>query len=205
MGVSQVTPGEAVEAADGGGGLRWLRGEIHVAEQVIGYRKRRQVTEQDLGVEPLELPPREFDTQGLWIAMGEAEAAVLAEGGRDPLGSLHALEHALIAMTPLVVLCDQRDLGGVSYSAAPGLGGPAVFLYDGYPGGVGITEAAFARLGELLADTADMIAACPCEGGCPSCVQSPSCGDGNHPLDKAGALELARHLAGRWRAGDARE
>jgi DEAD/DEAH box helicase domain-containing protein len=156
------------------------------------------VTEQDLGIEPLELPRSEYGTQGLWIAMGEKETALLEGEGRDLLGSLHGMEHAAIAVSPLWALCDERDLGGVSYAMQEDLGAPAVFLYDGHPGGVGISRGIFERLGDILAATAETIERCPCESGCPSCVQSPSCGDGNWPLDKKGAGMLARHLAGRW-------
>jgi len=195
---SQVVPGIAEEDRRAGGGLRWCLGELQVTEQVVGYRRRRQVTEQDLGVEPLDLPAKEFETQGLWIVIGEAELLLLSERGRDVLGSLHALEHALIAVTPLFVLCDERDIGGVSYPSAPGMGMPTIFLYDGYPGGVGIARAAFGRLGEILAAAGELVRACPCEGGCPACVQSAGCGDGNWPLDKSGAAELAERLAQRW-------
>lgn len=198
LATSHVTPGAVEEDRDAGDGLHWCLGELQVTEQVIGYRKRRQVTEQDLGTEPLDLPAKEFETQGLWIAVGQKELFLLAQHGRDLLGSLHAVEHALIAVVPLFVLCDERDIGGASYPSAPGMGTPAIFLYDGYPGGVGIVRAAFQRLGEILAATADLIAACPCEAGCPSCIQSAGCGDGNWPLDKAGAAELAAHLAQRW-------
>ncbi len=141
MGVSQVTPGPPEEDRDAGAGLHWCLGALAVQEQIIGFRRRRQVTDQDLGVEPLDLPDQHFETQGLWIRMGERETDLLADRGRDLMGSLHALEHALIAMAPLLVLCDERDLGGVSYTALPDLGSPAVFLYDGYPGGVGIARA----------------------------------------------------------------
>jgi DEAD/DEAH box helicase domain-containing protein len=201
MGVSEVKIEQAEEDDDAGQGLRWCLGEVEVTDQIVGYRKRRQVTEQDLGVEPLELPAANYSTQGLWMAMGERETALIEEQGLDLLGSLHGLEHTAIAVAPLWALCDERDLGGVSYGMQVDLGAPAVFLYDGHPGGVGISRGIFERLGEVLAAAAETIEKCPCDAGCPSCVQSPSCGDGNWPLDKRGAAMLARHLAGRWFEG----
>ncbi|MGD9520277.1 MAG: Zn-binding domain-containing protein, partial [Armatimonadota bacterium] len=111
------------------------------------------------------------------------------------------LEHALIGILPLFALCDRRDLGGVSHSCHPDVGRGALFVYDGYPGGVGISLAAFERLGLVLTAVAEALEQCPCEAGCPSCVQDSNCGDGNWPLDKRGAALLARHLARRWDAG----
>jgi DEAD/DEAH box helicase domain-containing protein len=180
-----------------GDDLRWCFGKAKVTSQVIGYRKRRPVTEQDLGTEPLILPPQEFETQALWIGVGRQEAALLAAQGHDLLGSLHALEHALIAVLPLFALCDPRDIGGASYPLHPEVGSGAVFVYDAYPGGVGIAREAFRRGAELLTAVAEAIEGCPCEAGCPSCVQSPSCGANNQPLDKLGAARLARYVAAR--------
>jgi DEAD/DEAH box helicase domain-containing protein len=201
MGVSEVKISAAEQEDDAGEGLRWCLGEVEVTGQIIGYRKRRQVTEQDLGVEPLSLPAENYGTQGLWMAMGEQETGLLEAAGKDLMGSLHALEHAAIAVAPLWALCDQRDLGGVSYAMQEDLGAPAVFLYDGHPGGVGISRGIFERLGDVLFATAEMIDKCPCDAGCPSCVQNSACGDGNWPLDKKGAAMLARHLAVRWFEG----
>ena len=119
------------------------------------------------------------------------------------MGSLHALEHALIGLLPVFAHCDTRDVGGVSEVAHPDLGGPVISVHDAHPGGVGIAEVAFERIEELLAATAENIETCPCAEGCPSCVQSPGCGSGNEPLDKAGAALLARRWlkAGRRRSG----
>ena len=110
--------------------------------------------------------------------------------GGDPACALHALEHALIAMMPAHVLCDRWDLGGFSSEQFPGTGDPAVLIYDGYAGGVGLAEKAFERFPALAASTKAMIRECPCEEGCPSCIYSPKCGNENRPLDKEGALAL---------------
>ena len=109
------------------------------------------------------------------------------------MGTLHALEHALIGLLPLFALCDPHDIGGVSHAHHADVGVGGIFIYDGYPGGVGICEEAYHQAEELLAAVAERIENCPCEAGCPACVQSPSCGDNNQPLDKLGAAVLA-HL-----------
>lgn len=177
-------------------GARALLGEVEITSAVIGYRKVRQVTEQELGTEDLELPPRTIETVGVAVAPGQEDVLALEEAGRDLMGSLHALEHAMIALLPIFAFCDHRDVGGVSESAHDDLGGPVVSVYDAYNGGVGIAEVAYERLDDLLAAVAEQIDSCPCEDGCPECVQAPNCGDANTPLDKAGALLLARRLAG---------
>ena len=118
------------------------------------------------------------------------------------LGALHATEHAQIAVLPLIAMCDRWDIGGLSTNFHPQTGVPTIFLYDGHPGGIGITRTAFARFEELCQDAHRLIAECPCASGCPSCVQSPKCGNLNEPLHKAGARALlARLLARRRRAG----
>lgn len=196
--ISQVTVIERETEIDGGAGLKWCLGTALVTSQVVGYRKVEQVTERRLGEEELDLPEQSYETQALWMVIGAEEQALLRRHGHDLLGSLHGLEHAMIAIVPLFAQCDTRDIGGVSHPQRHDVGGPAVFVYDGYPGGVGIADGAFERLGDILAAVAEMVEACPCEAGCPSCVQSPECGDDNWPLDKKGAARLARHLAERW-------
>ena len=104
------------------------------------------------------------------------------------LGALHATEHAQIAVLPLLAMCDRWDIGGLSTNMHPQTGGPTIFVYDGHPGGVGITRTAVERFAALCGDAARLIAECPCEDGCPSCVQSPKCGNLNEPLSKQGAL-----------------
>ncbi len=177
-------------------GARALLGELEITSRVIGFRKVRQVSEQELGTEDLELPSSTIETVGLAIAPCAADVEALAEGGFDLMGSLHALEHSMIALLPIFAFCDARDVGGVSESDHDDLGGPVVSVYDDYNGGVGIAEVAYERLDELLAAVVEQIACCPCEDGCPECVQAANCGDNNMPLDKAGALLLARRLVG---------
>jgi DEAD/DEAH box helicase domain-containing protein len=110
------------------------------------------------------------------------------------LGALHATEHAQIAVLPLIAMCDRWDIGGLSTNFHPQTGAPTIFLYDGHPGGIGIARTAYARFEELCGDARRLIAGCPCASGCPSCVQSPKCGNLNEPLHKAGALALLERL-----------
>jgi DEAD/DEAH box helicase domain-containing protein len=131
---------------------------------------------------------------------GAARGGEERRGGHDTipmealLGSLHATEHAQIAVLPLIAMCDRWDIGGLSTNAHPQTGGPTIFIYDGHPGGIGITRLAYQRFEELCRDAHRLIAECPCESGCPSCVQSPKCGNLNEPLSKAGARVLLEGL-----------
>lgn len=178
------------------GAVRCLLGDIEVTTQVTGYQKLQQLTERLLESRELDLPPETFETVGVCVAATEEDVKALAEAGRDLLGSLHALEHAMIAVLPVFAHCDSRDVGGVSTPLHPDLRAPIVCVYDGHPGGVGIAEAAWDRITELLVATAELIEGCPCPDGCPNCVQDPDCGSSNKPLDKWGAALLAR----RWSA-----
>jgi DEAD/DEAH box helicase domain-containing protein len=170
------------------------RGRVRVRNQVLAYERRRLVTDESLGVFELDLPPVDLDTTAVWFTVPEP---VLTEAGIDPeryAGALHAAEHAAIALLPLLAMCDRWDTGGVSTPGHPHTNTPTIFIYDGYPGGVGITERGFHRGGELVTTTLRALQACGCRGGCPACVQSPKCGNGNYPLDKAGAATLLRAL-----------
>jgi len=167
-------------------------GEVNVHNQVVGYRKFQRESGQQCGSEKLNLPAQDFETIGMWLTLNEAAAQMLAVHKCHPMGSLHALEHALVALLPLFSLCEAHDIGGVSYSYHKALDSGGVFIYDGYPGGVGICEEAYYRAEEVLGAVYERITSCPCEAGCPSCIQSPSCGDDNQPLDKAGAALLAQ-------------
>ncbi|MBT8508815.1 hypothetical protein AZH53_10400 [Methanomicrobiaceae archaeon CYW5] len=143
-----------------------------------------------VGTRPLSLPERTFETRAILITFAGEVIEEIEAKGHDSAGALHALEHALIAMMPAHVLCDRWDLGGISSVSFPGAGNPAVLIYDGYAGGVGLAEKAFERFCRLAASTEEMIRGCRCEEGCPSCIYSPKCGSGNSPLDKGGALAL---------------
>jgi DEAD/DEAH box helicase domain-containing protein len=170
-------------------GVDLFFGQIEVTETVIAYQRRNLSDHAPVGLVALDLPQTSFSTQALWY-----ELDGLMPGDEMPLeallGSLHATEHAQIAVLPLLAMCDRWDIGGLSTNSHPQTGGPAIFIYDGYPGGVGISRVAFSRFAELCKDAARLIGECKCTGGCPSCVQSPKCGNLNEPLSKAGAQAL---------------
>ncbi|NLE76377.1 MAG: DUF1998 domain-containing protein [Chloroflexi bacterium] len=142
----------------------------------------------------LDLPPQTFETAALWFDVPAELLGALAAEGRDPAGALHATEHACIGLLPLFALCDRNDIGGLSTARHPDTEQGQVFIYDAYPGGVGIAERGFAQLPELWQAALELIRSCPCRNGCPSCVQSPKCGNNNDPLDKAGAARLLELL-----------
>ncbi|MGH2349103.1 MAG: DEAD/DEAH box helicase [bacterium] len=169
-------------------------GDVEVSTQVISFARKRLFSDEVLGEEPLELPEQRLPTAALWFSIPAQLDAEVRRQGLDLAGGIHAVEHAAIGLLPLFAMCDRWDLGGVSYPAYPELGGPAIFIYEGHPGGVGITEKGYALLDDLMYATLDTIAACPCEAGCPSCIQSPKCGNLNEPLDKAAAVVLLRGL-----------
>jgi DEAD/DEAH box helicase domain-containing protein len=169
-------------------------GRVRVRSQVVGYRRLQQFSEAVLGEEMLDMPPVEFETVALWWDLPPDLPAQLAARGLDFLGGLHAAEHAAIGILPLFAMCDRWDIGGLSTPRHPDTDGPQIFIYDGFPGGVGIAEKGFELLPELWAAALDVIRGCPCEGGCPSCVQSPKCGNFNQPLDKSAAAFLLQRL-----------
>ncbi len=174
-------------------GVRLSFGEVSVTETVLAYQRRRLADHSQLDLFALELPPTSFQTQALWF---ELDAGELAErvSMEQLLGSLHATEHAQIAVLPLIAMCDRWDIGGLSTNVHPQTGVPTIFLYDGHPGGIGIARTAFVRFEELCEDARRLIAGCGCASGCPSCVQSPKCGNLNEPLSKAGALLVLDRL-----------
>ncbi len=167
-------------------------GAVEVSEQVVGYQRRSATTGEVLGVAALELPPTRLETRAFWYVL---DAALLGEAGVTPgarPGALHAAEHAAIGILPLFTICDRWDVGGVSTERQTDTGRPTVVIYDGYPGGTGIAELGFAAGRRHLEATLEVVATCRCSTGCPSCVQSPKCGNWNEPLDKAGAVALLR-------------
>jgi DEAD/DEAH box helicase domain-containing protein len=149
-----------------------------------------------ISTEALDLPPLIFETEGLWIEIPEAIQKRIEREQYHFMGGIHALEHGAISIFPLLVLCDRNDVGGIAHPFHEQLSQAAVFIYDGYPGGVGLARKAFEKIDELLHLTQKTIGDCSCELGCPSCVHSPKCGSGNRPLDKQSALEILGDLLG---------
>jgi len=171
------------------GGVSVALGEVEVTSQVVCYL-RRLPSGQILDAVPVELPASTLRTRAVWFTVGEE---LLEAAGLPPAawpGALHAAEHAAIGLLPLVATCDRWDIGGVSTARHPDTGRPTVFVHDGHPGGAGFADRAHTALRPWLTATRDTIAACECPAGCPSCVQSPTCGSGNDPLDKAGAIVM---------------
>jgi DEAD/DEAH box helicase domain-containing protein len=177
-------------------GTKVYLGEVDVTNTVVGFKKKMQFTEEVVGEEPLDLPPLRFLTQALWFDLPDMAVERVAEDGLDFAGGLHAVEHAAIAMLPLFALCDRNDIGGVSTPIHADTGKAQIFIYDAYPGGVGIAEKGFEMVEKLWSATLEAIKECPCQEGCPSCIQSPKCGNNNEPLDKKAAIVLLQGLLG---------
>ena len=168
-------------------------GRVVVTEQVVAYQRKRIGDGETIETLPLDLPETEFDTEAIWFVPEDQMLEGLTDITRL-LGSLHAAEHAMIAILPLWAMCDRWDIGGLSTNLHFQTGRPTIFVYDGHAGGVGINERGFEVFEGWIGDTARMLDGCPCDHGCPSCVQSPKCGNLNEPLDKAGALELLQRM-----------
>ena len=181
------------------GGLAVHFGTVDVTNQVVSFQRRVINTGEVLGEEPLDLPPRQLRTRATWWTLDHPTICASGVATADLPGAAHAAEHASIGLLPLFATCDRWDIGGVSTALHPDTGELTVFVYDGHPGGAGFAERGFARVEEWLQATRTAIAACECERGCPSCVQSPKCGNGNEPLDKAGAVALLNVLLPRLR------
>jgi DEAD/DEAH box helicase domain-containing protein len=175
-------------------GLALSFGSVVVTEQVVAYQRRRISTQEAIDLVALDLPETTFETEAVWYVPTDEQLAGLDTLPRL-LGSLHAAEHSMIALLPLWAMCDRWDIGGLSTNIHRQTGRPTVFVYDGHAGGVGIAERGFEVFEGWVEDTARLLAHCPCERGCPSCVQSPKCGNLNEPLDKAGALALLRRMS----------
>ena len=167
-------------------------GTVEVHQQVTGYQRKEAMSGESLGVTPLDLPRSTLTTRAFWYAVPDSLLAAAGVDRSDAPGALHAAEHAGIGVLPLFTICDRWDVGGVSTLHQADLGGPAIVIYDGYQGGAGVAELGYEAAERHVATTASVIEACPCLEGCPSCVQSPKCGNGNEPLHKAGALALLR-------------
>src|SRR4051812_32989335 len=172
-------------------GMELAFGEVEVTEQVIGYERRTVSGQERIELVPLALPQTTFTTEAIWFLPEADHLHGLVEMPRL-LGTLHAAEHAMISLLPLWAMCDRWDIGGLSTNIHPQTGRPTVFIYDGHTGGVGLSERGFEQFEGWVRDTAELLAGCPCTDGCPSCVQSPKCGNLNDMLDKAGALSFLR-------------
>ena len=167
---------------------------LKVTEQVTTYEKRRTKGQDLIGVVTLDLPPVHFETVGIWIEIPDKIKNAIQEKQLNFMGGIHAVEHAAISMFPLFALCDRDDIGGISMPEHPQVCRAAIFIYDGHPGGVGLSHRAFDVLEQLLEKTKLLVATCPCETGCPSCIHSPKCGNGNKPLDKQACLLILEWL-----------
>jgi DEAD/DEAH box helicase domain-containing protein len=176
------------------GQTRVYLGEVEVTTTVVGFKKKAQFTEEVIGEEPLDLPPQHFPTVALWFDLPPKVVARLNKEQLDFAGGLHAAEHASIAILPMFALCDRNDIGGVSTPLHPDTGRAQIFIYDAYPGGIGIAEKGFDLVEQLWQTTLRAIKECPCQEGCPSCIQSPKCGNNNKPLDKKAAQVLLEGL-----------
>ena len=165
-------------------------GEVDVTNQVVSYQRRRLGSGELIDTRPLELPPRELRTVAVWFTVSPRALEAAGVAPPDFPGALHAAEHAAIGLLPLIATCDRWDIGGLSTANHLDTEAPTVFVYDGHPGGAGFAERAYAAAAEWLGATRDAITACGCETGCPACIQSPKCGNGNNPLHKAGAIKV---------------
>jgi DEAD/DEAH box helicase domain-containing protein len=175
-------------------GVKVYFGDVDVTITVVGFKRKKQFTEEVTTEDSLDLPPQTFPTKALWFDLPQKAIDRIAAAGLDFHGGLHACEHAAISILPLFALCDRNDIGGVSTPFHPDTGKAQIFIYDAHPGGIGITEKGFEMITELWQATLKAVEACPCTDGCPSCVQSPKCGNNNQPLDKEAAITLLEEL-----------
>jgi DEAD/DEAH box helicase domain-containing protein len=171
-------------------GFSW--GVMRITRRITGYDKKRVWDRARISSHDLDLPDYVFETEGIWTVIDRATRDIIEAGGFDLGGTLHAVEHAAIACMPLFALCDRGDIGGLSHTRFPEFGLPAIFVYDGHEGGVGLSGRMLEVVPQWLEATLKIIDECPCTGGCPSCVQDPHCGNRNEPLDKEGAKFLLR-------------
>lgn len=178
------------------------RGRLRITDTITGYEKRTTSGNRLLTIVPLDAPPQIFETEGMWYVIPDSIRQTLESRFLHFMGSIHAMEHAAIGLLPLLVMADRNDFGGISTTLHAQTGFASVFLYDGFPGGAGLTRHAFADGRALLEATSRTIASCPCEDGCPSCVHSPKCGSGNRPISKEGAVVLLQEMLAQGSEGD---
>lgn len=169
-------------------------GRVLVESRVVAYRRKKIGSGEVLSTEPLDLPPVRLETDAVWWSIPERVITIARVAANELPGSLHAAEHAAIGMLPLFAICDRWDLGGLSTPLHPATGMATIFIHEAYQGGAGISPVAFATGERHLRSTLEAITTCPCEAGCPSCIQSPKCGNYNEPLSKAGAIRLLRAI-----------
>jgi DEAD/DEAH box helicase domain-containing protein len=185
---------ESVRQTRGAAGVDLSFGIVSVTEQVVAYQKKRVSDHSVLDLLTVDLPEQQFVTQALWYEL--PDALLRDEFPLELLqGSLHAAEHGQIAVLPLIAMCDRWDIGGLSTAFHPQTGRATIFIYDGHPGGIGITRVGYERFETLVDDALRLISECRCQAGCPSCVQSPKCGNLNEPLNKRGAVEMLSRMA----------
>jgi DEAD/DEAH box helicase domain-containing protein len=192
---SHITIKETYASREFGNAVAYF-GSVVVTTQVVGFKQKQLYSEENLGQFDLDLPEQEFETEAVWYGLSRDLVETLEKHQLDLAGGVHALEHASISLLPLFALCDRNDIGGVSTSYHEQVGAPTVFVHDAHPGGVGIAETGYRLIEDWLTATRDMLDECPCEVGCPSCIQSPKCGNNNEPLDKAAARRIVHHLLG---------
>lgn len=176
-------------------------GRVRVTEKVTGYQKRNNHTQKLITTTALDLPEQIIETEGLWVDIPQHVVDNLEAEKYHFMGAIHALEHAMIALFPLLVLCDRNDIGGISCPLHEQTEKASIFIYDGYPGGVGLTREAFDKIDDLLLQSRQTVMSCACENGCPSCVHSPKCGSGNRPIDKKACLFLLEKILQKGREG----
>jgi DEAD/DEAH box helicase domain-containing protein len=165
-------------------------GDVEVTDQVVGFVRKLVATNELVGEEPLPLPPVTLQTRAVWWTLPGRLIDAAGVRTRDLAGGIHGAEHCAIGLLPLVATCDRWDIGGVSTPLHPDTGLTTIFVYDGYAGGAGIAERGYHAAERWLRATAERLRDCPCRDGCPSCVVSPKCGNGNEPLDKAAAASV---------------
>ena len=175
-------------------GVGVYRGWVEVSNTIWGFKKKKRITDEFLGEDILDLPPQVYHTQAMWFDIPESAQNRIMDDHVDFPGGLHAAEHAAIGLLPMFAMCDRADIGGLSTPMHMDTGQPQIFIYDGHPGGVGITEKGFELVRDLWRATLDTLEGCPCEFGCPSCIQSPKCGNNNEPLDKTAARYILEAL-----------
>ncbi|MHA1899221.1 MAG: DEAD/DEAH box helicase, partial [Promethearchaeota archaeon] len=192
-------PAKSKVVENNGKKLNVYYGDVMVEENVIGYRVKNIITDEIIDYKELDMPPLEMETKALWFTISNEDKNAIMEMKYNFAGSIHAIEHAAIGMAPYFTSCDRSDLGGVSVEIKDNTKAnpAAIYIYDGFPGGIGLSELLYNKINELLEKTLIMISECPCKEKCPACVMSPKCGNNNEPLDKYGAIALLKLILGK--------